>query len=184
MRFANWLFNRLQAHIAGRAPDQIIGEPNSVYLRRWWLTPFRGWSAKLKDDPRLWARALDRINRMVPNLYLHKFERSDDESFDAAISGAVLMDRNKRSVWTIPTHPTKEAHFATFPEALVEPCIRAGSRPGDTVLDPFIGSGTVGLVAEREGRQWIGIELKPENGSMSERRVRGAQKPLQLGVTG
>jgi len=88
--------------------------------------------------------------------------------------------RNKRSVWTIPTQPTREAHFATFPEALVEPCIRAGSRPGDTVLDPFLGSGTTALVAEREGRRWIGCELNPEYAAIAERRLRGVQRPLVL----
>jgi DNA modification methylase len=88
--------------------------------------------------------------------------------------------RNKRSVWTIPTQPMREAHFATFPEALVEPCIRAGSRPGDTVLDPFLGAGTTALVAEREGRQWIGCELNPDYAAIAERRLRGVQKPLNL----
>ncbi len=94
--------------------------------------------------------------------------------------GAVRTTRNKRSVWTIPTQPMREAHFATFPESLVEPCIRAGSRPGDTVLDPFLGSGTTALVAEREGRQWIGCELNPEYVAIAERRLRGVQRPLVL----
>ncbi len=88
--------------------------------------------------------------------------------------------RNKRSVWTIATQPMREAHFATFPEALVEPCIRAGSRPGDTVLDPFLGAGTTALVAEREGRQWIGCELNPDYVAIAERRLRWVQKPLLL----
>ncbi len=66
--------------------------------------------------------------------------------------------RNKRSVWTIPTQPHKGAHFATFPEKLVEPCILAGSPKDGTVLDPFIGSGTTALVAQRLGRRSIGID--------------------------
>jgi DNA modification methylase len=70
-----------------------------------------------------------------------------------------LLGRNKRSVWTINTQPTSYAHFATFPEKLVEPCILAGSRPGDLILDPFAGSGTTGRVAIRHGRQFIGTEL-------------------------
>lgn len=70
--------------------------------------------------------------------------------------------RNKRSVWTINSEPTPEAHFATFPQKLIEPCILAGSRSGDIVLDPFIGSGTVGKVCEKYGRRWIGIELSPQ----------------------
>lgn len=67
--------------------------------------------------------------------------------------------RNKRSVWTIPTMPYAGAHFATFPEALVEPCILAGSPLGGLVLDPFLGSGTVGAVAERLSRRWVGTDL-------------------------
>jgi site-specific DNA-methyltransferase (cytosine-N4-specific) len=70
--------------------------------------------------------------------------------------------RNKRSVWTIATQPYAAAHFATFPEALVEPCILAGSRPGDIVFDPFMRSGTVASVALRLGRRWLGSELNPE----------------------
>ena len=70
--------------------------------------------------------------------------------------------RNRRSVWTIATRPYKGAHFATFPEKLVRPCILAGSRPGDTVLDPFAGSGTTGAVAVQEGRNFIGIEINPD----------------------
>ena len=81
--------------------------------------------------------------------------------------------RNCRSVWTIPTQPFPEAHFATFPEALVEPCIAAGSKAGDTALDPFSGSGTVGVVALRAGRDFIGIDLNPEYVEIARRRIEG-----------
>ena len=80
--------------------------------------------------------------------------------------------RNARTVWTINPQPTPEAHFATFPEALAERCIKAGSRPGDTVLDPFAGSGTTLLVAERLGRDSLGIELNPEYIAIAERRIK------------
>lgn len=69
---------------------------------------------------------------------------------------------NKRTVWEIPTQPYPEAHFATFPEKLVEPCILAGSRFGDVVLDPFAGSATTLAVAKRLGRKAVGIELNPD----------------------
>jgi DNA modification methylase len=83
-----------------------------------------------------------------------------------------LGSRNKRSVWSIATQPFSCAHFATFPPALVEPCILAGSRPGDICLDPFFGSGTVGQVAQQLGRQWIGCELnEAEYGPLIERRT-------------
>ena len=87
--------------------------------------------------------------------------------------GEVLCEtRNLRSVWTIATQPTPEAHFATFPEELAERCIKAGSRRGDTVIDPFCGSGTTMLVAERLGRDSIGIELNPAYIEIAERRIR------------
>lgn len=79
--------------------------------------------------------------------------------------------RNKRSVWTVPTHPYKDAHFATFPPKLIEPCILAGCPEGGTVLDPFGGAGTTGLVADRQGRNAILIELNPEYADMARKRI-------------
>lgn len=79
--------------------------------------------------------------------------------------------RNKRSVWSVPARPFSEAHFATFPPDLVEPCILAGCRPGGTVLDPFFGAGTTGLVANRLGRSCIGIELNPDYVEIARRRI-------------
>lgn len=82
-----------------------------------------------------------------------------------------MAGRNLRSVWTIPSAPFPEAHFATFPPALASRCIQAGSRMGDTVLDPFAGSGTVGAVAERLGRHSVLVELSPEYVAMAKRRT-------------
>ena len=79
--------------------------------------------------------------------------------------------RNKRSVWTVTTQPFKEAHFATFPPALIEPCILAGCPPCGTVLDPFGGAGTTGLVADRHNRNAILIELNPEYAAMARKRI-------------
>lgn len=79
--------------------------------------------------------------------------------------------RTKRSVWTVPVLPFGDAHFATFPPALIEPCIKAGCPVGGTVLDPFFGAGTTGLVADRLGRDCIGIELNPEYAAMARRRL-------------
>jgi DNA modification methylase len=80
-------------------------------------------------------------------------------------------DRNARSVWTIATQGFSEAHFATMPPTLAERCIKAGSRPGDTVLDPFGGAGTTALVADRLGRDAIICELNPEYAAMAEQRL-------------
>jgi len=81
--------------------------------------------------------------------------------------------RNRRTVWTVPTQPFSGAHFAVMPEALVEPCVLAGSARGDLVLDPFAGSGTVGVVALRHGRRFIGCELNAEYAQMARRRIGG-----------
>ncbi len=82
--------------------------------------------------------------------------------------------RNRRSVWTVATRPYKGAHFATFPPALIEPCILAGSRAGDIVLDPFMGSGTTAAVAIKHGRQYLGCELNPEYEVLQQERLNSA----------
>jgi DNA modification methylase len=77
-------------------------------------------------------------------------------------NGERAETRNKRSVWTVTTQPFADAHFATYPPDLIKPCILAGSKPGDTILDPFAGSGTTGMVAIELGRKAILIELNSE----------------------
>jgi DNA modification methylase len=78
--------------------------------------------------------------------------------------------RNRRSVWTVNTKPYRDAHFATYPPDLILPCVLAGCRSGGTVLDPFNGAGTTGLVSLSNGRQYVGIELNPEYAEISMRR--------------
>jgi DNA modification methylase len=80
--------------------------------------------------------------------------------------------KNKRAVWSISTKPFAEAHFATFPEALIEPMIKAGCPPGGVVLDPFFGAGTTGVVAKKLDRNFIGIELNPEYIKIAEKRLK------------
>lgn len=82
--------------------------------------------------------------------------------------------RNKRSVWAVATQGYKEAHFATFPEKLIEPCVLAGSKEGGIVLDPFLGSGTTAVVAKKHNRGFIGIELNPKYAEMAKRRLEGS----------
>jgi len=79
--------------------------------------------------------------------------------------------RNKRSVWTVNTKPYKGAHFATFPKELIEPCILAGSKEGDIVFDPFMGSGTTAQVALQHGRQYLGCELNKEYEKLQQERI-------------
>lgn len=79
--------------------------------------------------------------------------------------------RNKRSVWSITTKPFKGAHFAVFPESLIEPCVLAGCPIGGTILDPFTGSGTTGVVALKNGRKFVGIELNTEYVELAKKRI-------------
>lgn len=92
--------------------------------------------------------------------------------------GASYETRNRHSVWTIPTVAYRGAHFAVFPEELARVCILAGSRPGDVVLDPFMGSGTTAAVAIQEGRNWIGCELNTEYAPLQQART--AQAALAI----
>ena len=87
---------------------------------------------------------------------------------------------NKRSVWTVTTKPYKGAHFATFPPKLITPCVLAGSRPGDIVLDPFTGAGTTALVAKENSRRFIGCELNPEYLEIAKNRIANATPGLGI----
>lgn len=86
---------------------------------------------------------------------------------------------NKRSVWTVNTKPYKGAHFAVYPQELIEPCVLAGSREGDIVLDPFMGSGTTAAVAIKNGRKYLGCELNPEYESLQQERITIEEKVIE-----
>lgn len=92
-----------------------------------------------------------------------------------ATKDITTVGRNRRSVWTVTTKPYKGAHFATFPPDLIEPCILAGSRPNDIVLDPFMGSGTTAQVASQFGRQYLGCELNPDYEQLQRERLKQPQ---------
>ena len=81
------------------------------------------------------------------------------------------MRRNKRDVWTVGTSGFRGAHFAVFPEKLIEPCVLAGCPKGGVVLDPFAGSGTTGVVALKNGRRFLGIELNEDYVEMARKRI-------------
>ena len=102
-----------------------------------------------------------------------KYTQNPDEFFRTKSGNAYAYTgrRNRRDVWTISTQPCKNAHFAVFPEKLVEPCILAASKEGDTVLDPFGGSGTTGVVANRLGRHAILIDINPEYVELAKSRT-------------
>jgi DNA modification methylase len=86
---------------------------------------------------------------------------------------------NKRSVWTVNTKPYKGAHFAVYPQELIEPCVLAGSREGDIVLDPFMGSGTTAAVAIKNGRQYLGCELNSDYQALQQERITAEEKIIE-----
>lgn len=102
--------------------------------------------------------------------YIFMFSKSERYLYDRA---AVLEEngRNRRTVWNVHTQPFADAHFATFPPKLIEPCIRSSTQVDDFVLDPFFGSGTVGVVANQFGRRFIGIELNPAYADIAAARL-------------
>jgi len=101
----------------------------------------------------------------------YRGKRQGEEGTGQEAFVSIKEFRNKRSVWTVNTKAYKEAHFAVYPVELIEPCIKAGSSEGDTVLDPFSGSGTTGEVALKLGRNYIGCELNPDYAKLSEKRI-------------
>jgi site-specific DNA-methyltransferase (adenine-specific) len=106
--------------------------------------------------------------------YLFMLTKSEQYYYNYEASKEIGLNgdhRNRRTVWNINTQSFQEAHFATFPPKLVEPCVQISSKPGDFVLDPFFGSGTVGVVCVHNGRQYVGIELNPEYVKMAADRL-------------
>lgn len=104
--------------------------------------------------------------------------KSGKEWVPTQADGALYITANKKTVWTVATKPYTEAHFATFPPELIEPCILAGSKEGDIVLDPFNGSGTTGAVALKHRRHYIGCELNPDYIELTHRRFSKVQPVL------
>lgn len=158
---------------SGLKPKDLIGLPwklaFALQADGWYLRSDVVWHKpnaqpeSVKDRP---ARAHE---------YLFLLSKSERYFYDHAAvmeqAAGAQGRRNRRTVWSIPTEPFRGAHFATFPPQLVEPCVRASSRAGDRVLDPFFGSGTVGLVAGRLGRGFLGLELNPDYAELARRRL-------------
>jgi len=123
-----------------------------------------GWNGR-NDDGSNGARTGSGIRKMK------------ESGMNMGEAGLIPLDgmRNKRSVWSITTQPYKEAHFATFPQEIPRTCILAGTKKGDTVLDPFAGAGTTGVVCEKLDRNFIGIELNPKYCEIAEKRIYNVQ---------
>ena len=172
-----WLRSEIVWAKPNPMPESITDRPTSSHEKMFLLARSARYfyDAEAVRTPQLPA-SLNRLKsgwdgnkkRDWPGTAQNNFDRymgKSQEEIDA-LSGA-----NLRNVWHIATHPYPDAHFATFPTKLVEPCIKAGCPEGGTVLDPFGGSGTVGLVADRLGRDAILIELNPEYADMARNRI-------------
>jgi site-specific DNA-methyltransferase (adenine-specific)/site-specific DNA-methyltransferase (cytosine-N4-specific) len=157
----------------GLKPKDLIGVPWRVAFALqddgWYLRSDIIWN-KPNCQP---ESVRDRPTRS--HEYVFMFSKSKDYFYDReAVMEPTCSNggrRNLRTVWSINTEAFPEAHFATFPATLVTPCVRAGSRPGDAVLDPFFGSGTVGLVCLELKRTVIGLELNEEYAKIARRRM-------------
>lgn len=154
----------------GLKPKDLIGVPwrlaFALQQAGWYLRADLIWN-KPNCQP---ESVKDRPTRSHEYVFL--FSKSERYVYDPTAKRGP-NNRNLRTVLDINTRPYPEAHFATYPPALVEPCIALATRPDDLVLDPFIGSGTTGLVAVGMKRRFIGIELNPRYLDIAERRLNG-----------
>jgi site-specific DNA-methyltransferase (cytosine-N4-specific) len=158
---------------AGLKPKDLIGVPwrlaFALQSDGWYLRSDIIWN----KNNGLPESVKDRPSRIHEYVFLfskaEKYSYHHEEVKEDAVNGS---QRNCRSVWTINTEPCLEAHFATFPQELVARCLRAGTSEGATVLDPFFGSGTVGVVCQLLDRKFIGIELNPDYIAIAKRRLK------------
>ncbi len=154
----------------GLKPKDLIGVP----WRLAFALQMAGWCLRadiIWNKPNCQPESVrDRPTRSHEYVFL--FSKSEKYFYEtSAVSGP--NGRRQRTVWDVKTQAVPEAngHFATFPPALIEPCVLTGSRAGDLILDPFVGSGTTGLVAGKLDRRFVGIELNPEYHAIAHRRL-------------
>jgi site-specific DNA-methyltransferase (adenine-specific) len=162
----------------GLKPKDLLGIPwrLAFELQRdgWYLRSDIVW-----NKPNAMPESVkDRPTRAHEYIFLLTKAEQYYYDYKAIIENNGTGRRNRRSVWSVNTQPFADAHFATFPPALIEPCILAGSKAGDYVLDPFFGSGTVGLVCQEHERRFVGIELRPEYIAIARRRLAAERRGL------
>tara|TARA_R100001594_G_scaffold68975_1_gene103311 strand:+ start:80 stop:1024 length:945 start_codon:yes stop_codon:yes gene_type:complete len=164
-----WIRSEIIWHKPNPMPESTKDRPTSAHEKIWLITKSRKYyydADAIKEDA-AWDRwgKQTHIKDKVGKAKLSK-DRAKEE-----IQKLGNGKRNKRNVWTVTTKPCKEAHFATFPKDLIEPCIKAGCPENGIVLDPFGGSGTTGIVAKSLNRKSIMIELNPEYIKIAKKRI-------------
>ena len=175
--------NRSGANVPELKPKDLIGIPWRVAFALqadgWYLRQDIIWH---KPNP-MPESVQDRCTKAHEYIFLlsksYNYKFNATEIKEASVNG--LEKKNRRSVWTAHVSRVKEKHYATYPSELILPCIKAGSNQGDTVLDPFMGSGTTGVAAIELGRKFIGIEITPDYFEIAKERIANATvKPPEI----
>lgn len=137
------------------------------------MNSMSGVTKAMKNKRNVWKQNID-IHKMAQNIYEYALLNgmgASPDIIEQMIANEIYDVNGMDSVWTLSTKPFKGAHFAVMPESLVLPCVLAGSKPGDTVLDPFTGSGTVAVVALDNGRNFVGTEINSEYADIAYNRI-------------
>ena len=164
-----WIRSEIIWHKPNPMPESVRDRPTSSHEKIWLITK----SKKYYYD----ADAIKEKSISKGSVHVHKPGNKADEYVKQGLKTHPAKTyitpekKNKRNVWTITTKPCKDAHFATFPKDLIEPCIKAGCPEGGIVLDPFGGAGTTGIVAQSLNRTAILIELNPEYIEIAKKRI-------------
>lgn len=175
-----WLRSDVIWHKPSPLPESVRDRPSRAHEYVFLFTK----SAQYSYDAKAISEPLLHPEKSLPRDMSRAFSRrrltavDHDQAEYSSRETEAPTTKNARTVWTIAQTPFPDAHFATFPSKLVEPCVLAGCPRGGIVLDPFAGSGTTLAVALEHGRQAIGIELNPDYAVMIERRLSRAQYPL------
>jgi len=159
-------------HKPNPMPESVRDRPTSAHEKIWLITKSKKYyydADAIKEncvgDERKWSDTYENTGSILQGKTNAKIKKTRRYSKNNSLK------RNKRNVWTVTTKPFKAAHFATFPPDLIEPCIKAGCPEGGTVLDPFSGAGTTGIVAKKFNRKAILIELNPEYNVIAKERI-------------
>ena len=168
-----WIRSEIIWHKPNPMPESTKDRPTNCHEKLWLITKSKNYyynADAIKEDS-IYAPNKTHEKERPKGYYKGKWSSPEKGSRHDGSFKAIREKKNKRNVWTIPTKPFKNAHFATFPPKLIEPCIKAGCPENGIVLDPFGGAGTTGIVAKSLNRKSILIELNPKYINIAQKRV-------------
>ena len=154
-------------HKPNPMPESVTDRPTSCHEKIWLITK----NKKYYYDADIIKEPCKTFDKNIRDRETTKLNNTPGRTKMAGLKKNNYIMKNKRNVWSVTTKPFKDAHFATYPKDLIEPCIKAGCPEGGTVLDPFGGSGTTGIVAQLNNRNSILIELNPEYIKIAKNRI-------------